>query len=82
MLLVAGLKEEMPGRKTGCCLGSDNREAQVIPWEIVTLGLERGDEICNASSDIIIRVGFASKFAVSDVGVEALTVPYFPEIGK
>lgn len=35
----------MPGRKTGCCLGSDNREAQVIPWEIVTLGLERGDTI-------------------------------------
>ena len=35
----------MPGRKTGCCLGSDNREAQVIPWESVTLGLERGDTI-------------------------------------
>ena len=72
----------MPGRKTGCCLGSDNREAQVIPWESVTLGLERGDEICNASSDIVIRVDFASTFADSDVGVEALTVPYFPEIGK
>lgn len=70
-------KEEMPGRKTGCCLGSDNREAQVIPWESVTLGLERGDEICNASSDIIIRVDFASKFAVSAARVEAPIVPYF-----
>ena len=77
-MLVDGLKEEMPGRKTGCCLGSDNREAQVIPWESVTLGLERGDEICNASSDIIICVDFASIFADSAVGVEAPIVPYFP----
>ena len=38
----------MPGGKTGCCRGSDNREAQVIPWESATLGLERGDAICNA----------------------------------